>query len=44
LRVRYRGSNGGFEDVMFRMAPINDFKCEAVTVDALDVDAPGRAG
>ena len=22
---------------MFRMAPINDFKCEAVTFDALDV-------
>ena len=26
-----------FEDLMFRLAPINDFKCEALTLDALDV-------
>ena len=37
---KIRGINinhGEFEDLMFRMAPINDFKCEAFTVDALDV-------
>ncbi len=37
--IKIRGINidhGEFEDFMFRMAAINDFKCEAVTVDALD--------
>jgi len=37
---KVRGINinhGEFEDLMFRLAPINDFKCEALTVDALDV-------
>ena len=37
---KIRGINinhGEFEDLMFRMAPINDFKCEAVTVEDLDV-------
>ena len=37
---KVRGINidhGEFEDLMFRLAPINDFKCEALTLDALDV-------
>jgi phenylacetate-CoA ligase len=37
---KIRGINinhGEFEDLMFRMAAINDFKCEAVTIDGLDV-------
>jgi phenylacetate-CoA ligase len=37
--IKIRGINidhGEFEDFMFRMAAINDFKCEAVTVGALD--------
>lgn len=37
---KVRGINinhGEFEDLIFRLAPINDFKCEALTVDALDV-------
>jgi phenylacetate-CoA ligase len=37
---KIRGINinhGEFEDFMFRMAPINDFKCEAVTIDDRDV-------
>jgi phenylacetate-CoA ligase len=37
---KVRGINinhGEFEDLMFRLAPINDFKCEAVTVEDLDV-------
>lgn len=36
---KIRGINidhGEFEDFMFRIAPINDFKCEAVTVGDLD--------
>jgi phenylacetate-CoA ligase len=36
---KIRGINidhGEFEDFMFRMAPINDFKCEAVTVGDLE--------
>lgn len=36
---KIRGINidhGEFEDFMFKMAPINDFKCEAVTVGDLD--------
>jgi phenylacetate-CoA ligase len=36
---KIRGINidyGEFEDFMFQMAPINDFKCEAVTVGDLD--------
>jgi phenylacetate-CoA ligase len=36
---KIRGINidhGEFEDFMFRLAPINDFKCEAVTADDLD--------
>jgi phenylacetate-CoA ligase len=37
---KIRGINinhGEFEDLMFRLAPVNDFKCEAVTVEDLDV-------
>jgi len=37
--IKIRGINidhGEFEDFMFRMAPINDFKCEAVTVGDLE--------
>ena len=37
---KIRGINinhGEFEDLMLRMAPVNDFKCEAFTIDALDV-------
>lgn len=37
---KVRGVNinhGEFEDFMFELAPINDFKCEALTVDDLDV-------
>lgn len=37
--IKIRGINidhAEFEDFMFRMASINDFKCEAVTVGALD--------
>jgi phenylacetate-CoA ligase len=37
---KIRGINinhGEFEDLIFRLAPINDFKCEAVTIDGLDV-------
>jgi phenylacetate-CoA ligase len=37
---KIRGINinhGEFEDLMFRMAPINDFKCEALTLETLDV-------
>ncbi len=37
--IKIRGINidhGEFEDFMFRMTAINDFKCEAVTVGALD--------
>jgi phenylacetate-CoA ligase len=37
---KIRGINinhGEFEDLMFRMAAISDFKCEAVTIDGLDV-------
>ena len=36
---KIRGINidhGEFEDFMFKMAPVNDFKCEAVTVGDLD--------
>lgn len=37
--IKIRGINidhGEFEDFMFRIAPINDFKCEALTVGALE--------
>ena len=37
--IKIRGINidhGEFEDFMFRMAVVNDFKCEAVTAGALD--------
>ncbi len=37
---KVRGVNinhGEFEDLMFRLPPINDFKCEALTLDALDM-------
>lgn len=37
--IKIRGINidhGEFEDFMFRMAPINDFKCEAITVGDLE--------
>ena len=30
-------NHGEFEDLMFRVASINDFKCEALTVEDLDV-------
>ncbi len=37
--IKIRGINidhGEFEDFMFRIAPINDFKCEAITVGDLE--------
>ena len=37
---KVRGINinhGEFEDLMFRVAPVNDFKCEAVAIEDLDV-------